>query len=136
MTYTADEWRQALTDVSTVTYDDIDAEEQFGPKGLAIARAYTDSFSNDEDRVHATIEALAEQFAEWDVDQFTKGVESFQAVFSDQEEIMKNFLDDNYPGIEPEWLKDDCPLWNQIKRESEVWVEITGTGVFVFGKLS
>jgi hypothetical protein len=104
--------------------------------GAALAEAY-DKLKTDEYAVLAALEAANQQFPDgWDVDQFNKVVDGFTVRYDDMNEPVQNYLDDNYPGVQIEWLKDDAPVWDGPVRDSEVWIDDTEIpGIYVFNKV-
>ncbi|MFJ1700457.1 hypothetical protein ACIOHC_36300 [Streptomyces sp. NPDC088252] len=136
MTYTADQWREALEEASGHSFDDVDVAENVGPIGTALVHAW-DKFGHDEEAVTAAIEAGSKELDSWDVDWFTKLVEGGVVRYDDFDEAFQNYLDDHYDGIQVRWLNDEGrkALEDGVTRESEIWVEEDSlSGIYVFNK--
>jgi hypothetical protein len=140
MTYTADNWREAYDTAYSSGFDRVDSEECAGPMGAALADAYDKIVEHkgarqavNEDVVRAAIEAAASRFSEWDVEQFLAVVGNFSVHYEDMNEPMKDHLKENYPGVQLEWLRDDASIWDEITKDSEIWVDVDDIpGIYVF----
>lgn len=144
MTYTADNWREAFDTAYGSDFDRVDSEENAGPMGAALADAYDKivehkgaSRAANEDVVRAAIEAAASQFSEWDVETFLKVVANFTVHYEDMNEPMQDHLKENYPGVQAEWLKEGAGIWDELTRESEIWVDDENIpGIYVFNEVN
>jgi len=100
----------------------------------ALAAAYQ-TLKQDHDAVRATILAAAERFSdEWTVADLAEVAASFAVrMYDGWAELARDYLDDHYPGLPAEWLRDLDEIGHQVARPSEQYIPLDGE-LFIFNR--
>lgn len=129
--YTAEHWRQAFQCVS----QDWTGFEPESPLEAAILKAYTSVgvIDGNEGVVAACVEAAAATWVSWEPAAFLDLARAFLCAYSDLDMLREQYLDENYPGTEVSWFKEDAPVWASVIAEDEILIEANGA-VYIFAK--
>lgn len=129
--YAADAWRQAFMCVSS----DWEMYEPESPLEEAVRSAYhgIEAIGKNEETVAAVIEAAALSWQSWEPSAFLDMARAFMCAYADMDMVKDQYIHENYPGAEPEWFKDDAPVWDCMVPEDELVVEANGA-VYFFAK--
>lgn len=131
--FTAEQWSEALTAARGAGFDKANI---YGAPGLLVGAwlAVHEEFDTEEYAAVALLQGLQKRRPEWSPSTLTRIAQEGFVWFETAYEAMAEYLNDNYPGIEPEWLKGDCPLWDAMRsHDSEMWVEHNDlSGVYIF----
>jgi hypothetical protein len=130
--YTEDHWRQALSCVSGAGWAEYEPES---PLEEAVLQAYTtvEKIDGNEGAVSAAIDACALLWKSWEPDAFIGMARAFMCSYPDMGTVEAQYIHENYPGTEPEWFKDDAPVWDGMVSDDEIVVD-ADEGVFFFAK--
>lgn len=125
---TADAWREAFKCVSS---DWQEYEPEWGAES-AILTAYRDVevIDGNEDVVAAVIEAAAMVWQSWEEAAFLDLARAFMCAYPDLDTVKEQYITENYPGTQPEWFKDDAPVWDGMVSEDQLMVEHNGAVYF------
>lgn len=96
-------------------------------EATALQHAYN-RLEQDEGAVQAALRAALSVFGTFfTAGQFETLVDGYQRSYTSLDEALQEYLDDRFGNdeLQADWFKEDAPIWDAVKRTSEVWATTT-----------